>query len=207
MSSFSDQHSPYRRPRPHFTADPKEIRPAVDRRQLLMGSALLMGLALLMILAMIPLRTSDSSEPGAELASLDAAQALQADCAVIQQMTYTPCGHSVTRRQTLPAELAGKQRSDLERAYDAWQVTAFSPAEVTMARSLDMHCPQHVVLMPNESGLLCIWQNRYGDALALVKELGAAVGEMPDDVQDELRRGKGFDTQEALEKWLESVES
>jgi len=164
-------------------------------------------LVLVMILAMIPLRTSDSSEPGAELASLDAAQALQADCAVIQQMTYTPCGHSVTRRQTLPAELAGKQRSDLERAYDAWQVTAFSPAEVTMARSLDMHCPQHVVLMPNESGLLCIWQNRYGDALALVKELGAAVGEMPDDVQDELRRGKGFDTQEALEKWLESVES
>ena len=207
MSSFNDQNSPYRRPRPHFSADEQAIRPAVDRRQLLLGSALLMGLALLMILAMIPLRASDATDPGAELASLDAAQGLNADCAVVQQMTYSPCGHSVTRRQALPAELAGKQRSDLERAYDAWQVTAFSPTEVAMVRTLDMYCPQHVVLMPDESGMLCIWQNRYGDALALVKELGAAVGEMPDSVQDEVRQGKGFDTQEALEKWLESAES
>lgn len=208
MSHFNDPNDQYRRPQHHLNEKRIDVHPTIDRRQLLTGSAMLMGLALLMILALVPrsAQAPDAEQDTAQV-HLDAAQTLSAECAVIQHMTYVPCGHSLTRRQSLPTELAGKTRDALSAAYDAWQVTAFSPTEVTMEQSLDMFCPQHVVLLPDEGGMLCIWQNKYGDALALVKELGVAVGELPDDAQDEARQGKGFDTQEALEKWLESVES
>lgn len=207
MSSFFDQDGPYRRPRPHFSLGQEKSRTVRSRRQLLTGSALLMGLALLMILAMIPLSTQDSTTQDAAQTNLDAAQALSADCAVIQQMTYAPCGHQVTRRTALPGELAGKGRADLTAAYSAWQVTAFSSSEVSMSQTLDMYCPQHIVLMPDEGGMLCAWQNKYGDGLALVKELGVAASDLPDDAQSKARQGKAFDTLDALEQWLESVES
>lgn len=193
----------YRRPRVHFSPR-RSLLPTDTPRSLLRGSALLMGLALLMTLAMIPLRGDD---PDAAPTSRDAAQALQADCTLIQQLTYLPCGHQVVRRTALPVELAGRGRSDLEAAYDAWQVTAFSPAEVSMEQQLDMYCPKHIVLLPDSGGLLCTWQNRYGDALSLLQELDTPVAELPDSVQDAVRKGMPFDSQEALEKWLESVES
>ena len=88
-----------------------------------------------------------------------------------------------------------------------WQVTAFSPDAVEMERTFAICCPQHIVLLPDDGGMLCAWQNRYGDALSLVKELGEPVGEMPDGVQEELRRGKAFDSLGALEKWLEGAGS
>lgn len=196
---MNDRNSPYRRPRSHFST-----KPAVSRRSLLTGSAVLLALAMLMVLAMIPLRTAD---PEAAQTSRDAAQALQPDCAVIQQITYAPCGHQLTRRTALPVELAGRNRADLEAAYGAWQVTAFAPAEVRMEQQLDMFCPQHIVLLPDENGQLCAWQNKYGDALSLVKALGVAASELPDAAQAEARQGKGFDTLDTLEKWLENVES
>ena len=80
-------------------------------------------------------------------------------------------------------------------------------AEVVMEQTMALHCPQHVVLMPDESGMLCVFQNRYGDALALVKELDLLLTELPDNVQQAVRHGKGFDTIEALEKWLEGSDS
>ncbi len=203
---MNDQNGQYRRPRPHFTPE-ETMQPTITRRQLLTGSALMLGLALLMILAMIPLRTNSPAETEAAEASRDTGKTLAADCTVLQQMTYTPCGHSLTRRQALPAELVGKDREALAAAYSKWQVTAFSPTEVSMGRSFSLHCPQHIVLMPDEGGQLCAWQNKYGDALALVKELGTAVSELPESSQDEVRQGKGFDSLEMLEKWVEGVGS
>lgn len=205
MNSGNDQ---YRRPRPHFTTDSDEIRPTIDRRQLLTGSAMLLGVALLMLLALVP-RSASAPGPETDVAQAhsDAAQRLAGECLVIQQMTYTPCGHSVTRRQSLPTELAGQTREALAAAYDGWQITSFAPAEVSMSRAFSLYCPQHAVLMPDDSGMLCIWENRYGDALALVKELNLPLSELPEALQEELRPGKGFDSRDALEKWLENAES
>lgn len=204
MHSENDQ---YRRPRPHFTAEETEIRPTIDRHQLLTGSAMLLGIALLMVLAMIPRSAEAPGPEDAAQVHLDAAQRLAAECQVIQHLSYTPCGHSVTRRQALPTELSGQTREALAAAYDGWQITAFAPAEVTMSRAFSLYCPQHAVLMPDDNGMLCIWENRYGDALALVKELNLPVGELPESLQEEARAGKGFDTREDLEKWLENAAS
>lgn len=190
----------------HWDKQPEknQVKALVDRRQLLLGTAALLGMAVLLIVGLTP-RTAaapDAAQVGGESATL-----LAEDCALVQHMTYTPCGHEVTRRQTLPPELAGKTRADLEAAYDAWQVTSFSAREVTMGQSLGMYCPRHMVLMPDDSGMLCVFRNKYGDALALVEALDLPISDLPDACQEELRPGKAFDTQEALAQWLEAAES
>lgn len=200
---MSNRNKQYRRPGDHVSPRRSEPLPALDRRQLLGGSAMLLGLAMIVALAMIPLRTS----PDTAAVSRDASQTLSAACTVTQQMTYAPCGHRMIRRIPLPAELAGRTLNDLSAAYSDWQVTDFSPDAVSMERTLPICCPQHTVLQPDENGLLCAWQNRYGDALSLVKALDEAVGDLPDGIQEELRRGKLFDSLDALEKWLEGAAS
>lgn len=201
---FNEQ---YRRPRLHFSDEKVEVRPTIDRRQLLTGGAMLLGLALLLIVALAPKSTVDDTLPEVAQVRSDAQQTTNADCQLIQHMTYTPCGHDLTRRQTIPTELVGQNREALSAAYDAWQITSFASAEVVMEQTLSLYCPEHVVLMPDEGGMLCVFQNKYGDALALVKELDLLLSELPDDVQQTVRAGKGFSTIEELEKWLESSDS
>lgn len=197
----------YRRPRPHFSAEETTIRPTVDRRQLLTGGAMLMGMALLLIVALMPKSTVDDTLPETAQVRSDPQMTTAADCQLIQHMTYAPCGHSLTRRQVIPTELAGQNREALSSAYDAWKITSFASAEVVMEQTLSLYCPEHVVLMPDEGGMLCIFQNKYGDALALVKELDLLLSELPDSVQQAVRQGKGFATIEELEKWLEGADS
>ncbi len=185
-----------------------EIRATVDHRALLRGCAMTLGLCLLLAVGLTP-RNAQAPEnpPSAAQVQSDPTQTLAADCQLIQKLTFTPCGHELTRRQTLPPELAGQTRQAIENAYDAWTITSFSSEEVRMAQALSLYCPEHVVLMPDESGNLCIFRNRYGDALALVKELGVPLTELPDEYQEELRLGKGFENEEALAQWLENAES
>ena len=204
MDRFDGQ---YRRPKPHFSDEKTDIRPTVDRRQLLTGSAMLLGMALLLFTALMPKATVDDTLPETAPVRSDTQLTTAADCQLIQHLTYAPCGHDLTRRQVIPAELAGKNREALSAAYDAWQITSFASAEVVMEQTLSLYCPEHVVLMPDEGGLLCVFQNKYGDAMALVKELDLLITELPDSIQQTVRQGKGFATIEELEKWLESSDS
>lgn len=181
-------------------------RAQVERRQLLAGIGGLCALALLLVVALTPAPTAGDFSPAAE-ADAGSSITLQRDCVLLQHMVFAPCGHEITRREALPQELAGKTRTELEGWYDLWRVTTFASDEVAMERTLDMYCPEHLVLMPDEGGLLCVWQNTYGDALSLRRELGVPVGDFPDDTQALLRAGLGFDTEEALLAWLENAES
>ena len=185
-----------------------QVRMMLNGRQLLLGLGTLGILAVLLAVGLAP---EESAGPGPEpsAAQVDTAVGvtLSADCQVVQHLTYTPCGHELTRRQPLPQELVGKGREEAEAAYDAWQITSFSAAELVMEQTLDLYCPEHQVLMPDASGVLCIFENRYGDALALVRSLDTPLSSLPESLQEELRQGKGFDSVEELERWLENAES
>ena len=182
---------------------------SIDLRGLLTGTAVLLAMTLLLIIGLTPRTASapDGDIPDAALVGTDTAVTLAADCQLIQHLSYMPCGPELTRRQVIPTELVGKGRAELEAAYDLWQVTSFASREVVMSQALDMYCPKHVVLMPDASGMLCVFENRYGDALGLVRELNIPLSELPDDLQETLRAGKGFDSEEDLDLWLESNES
>ncbi len=182
------------------------------RRQVIFGAATLLALAVLLIVGLYPRDAkappaTDTASPQADLAGTVSSTKLESGCELIQNMTYSRCGHEVTRRTGMPQELVGKTRQDIETAYDQWRVTEFLPKRVTMERQLDLYCAQHVVLMPDETGILGVFENKYGDAMAFLQTLETSLDSLPEAIQEEIRVGKGFDTLAELEQWLESVES
>lgn len=167
-------------------------------------------LAVALIIAhFVTVRGNPVAEDGEQTAQVrsDAAVTMNEGCAVVQQLTYARCGHSLTRRQTLPTELIGKARADAEAAYEPYRVTSFSSDEICMEQSLDMFCPEHLVLLPDESGMLCVFENRYGDALALVQETQVLLTSLPAAWQEDALPGIAFDTMEEIAQWIESAES
>ena len=124
---------------------------------------------------------------------------------------YAPCGHSVQRREKLPAQLVGLTRSVLEKEigglYENAAVTGFSAGEVDITTRMDMPCPLHWVLRGGEDGLLAVWQNTTGEALSVVRKTDIPVTVAAEEEQDELRDGRMFDDVQALEGYLESLSS
>lgn len=124
---------------------------------------------------------------------------------------YAPCGHSVQRREKLPAQLVGLTRSVLEKEigglYENAAVTGFSAGEVDITTRMDMPCPLHWVLQGGEDGLLAVWQNTTGEALNVVRKTDIPVTAAAEEEQDELRDGRMFDDVQALEGYLESLSS
>lgn len=188
-------------------AKPTTAEVKVDRRQLITGACTLCAVAVLMVIGLVPARTADDGNTPSAQADTSSSVAMAKDCVLIQRLMFAPCGHELTRREALPEDLIGKTRADLEASYDLWRVTSYAPAEVSMEQQLDMYCPQHVVLMPDEGGLLCIWKNTYGDALSLLSELQIPLSDFTESQQALLRPGLGFDTEADLNAWLENAES
>ncbi len=124
---------------------------------------------------------------------------------------YAPCGHSVQRREKLPAQLVGLTRSVLDKEigglYENAAVTGFSAGEVDITTRMDMPCPLHWVLRGGEDGLLAVWQNTTGEALSVVRKTDIPVTAAAEEEQDELRDGRMFDDVQALEGYLESLSS
>lgn len=124
---------------------------------------------------------------------------------------YAPCGHSVQRREKLPAQLVGLTRSVLEKEigglYENAAVTGFSAGEVDITTRMDMPCPLHWVLRGGEDGLLAVWQNTTGETLSVVRKTDIPVTAAAEEEQDELRDGRMFDDVQALEGYLESLSS
>ena len=124
---------------------------------------------------------------------------------------YAPCGHSVQRREKLPAQLVGLTRGALEKEigglYENAAVTGFSAGEVDITTRMDMPCPLHWVLRGGEDGLMAVWQNTTGEALSVVRKTDIPVTAAAEEVQDELRDGRMFDDVQALEGYLESLSS
>ena len=124
---------------------------------------------------------------------------------------YAPCGHSVQRREKLPAQLVGLTRGALEKEigglYENAAVTGFSAGEVDITTRMDMPCPLHWVLRGGEDGLLAVWQNTTGEALSVVRKTDIPVTAAAEEEQDELRDGRMFDDVQAQEGYLESLSS
>ena len=124
---------------------------------------------------------------------------------------YALCGHSVQRREKLPAQLVGLTRGVLEKEigglYENAAVTGFSAGEVDITTRMDMPCPLHWVLQGGEDGLLAVWQNTTGEALSVVRKTDIPVTAAAEEEQDELRDGRMFDDVQALEGYLESLSS
>ena len=136
------------------------------------------------------------------LVSSDGVVRTQENCALEQTYRFMPCGHTVTRRIQLPDSLRGADFEQVQHYYHQWQVDAFSPYCIALSRDEEIYCPMHYVLMTDETGRLGIFQNVYGDGLALVQQLDAMIGNFNEEMREKLYAGIGFDSAEDAEAWL-----
>lgn len=181
---------------------------SLTRRQFWCGAAALMAIAFVAVMGLSYRETAVKEDPPPVSQAGSVAQVkVEMGCQLVQTIRYTPCGHEMTRRLEAPGEIVGQAREGVEAAYDQWRVTGFGAKEVLMEQQLDIFCPEHMVLMPDETGVLGVFENKYGDALAFVRSVDTPLESLPEAIQEELRPGKSFDSLNELEQWLESVES
>ena len=166
----------------------------------------LSALALAAAVAVLMLPAGEAS-PEQDAQASAAETTLSEQSELYQILTYTRCSHEVTRRLTAPVELYGKTLEEVSALYPDWRITEFSSAGVKMERKPDLFCPDHMVIMPDGAGFLCVYENRYGEAMALVRELEIPLSSLPAAVKEEAEEGVGFSTAEELEMWLEGAES
>lgn len=141
----------------------------------------------------------------------DLSERTAADGYLHRTLYYAPCGHSVQRRERLPAALTGLTRAALEPALEAAipgaVVTGFSSAEVDISLSTDIPCPLHWVLRAGEDGLLCVMQNRDGESLEIVRRTDVQTARAGEAERPVLLEGMIFDDVQALEGYLEGISS
>jgi len=139
----------------------------------------------------------------------DLSERTGAACHLHTTLHYAPCGHSVQRRERLPAQLSGLSRAALEAALPGVipgaAVTGFSQDEVDIAVNTDIPCPLHWVLRAGEDGMLHVLQNRDGETLSCVRVTDVSAERLEDDAQ--IHEGMIFDDVQALEGYLESISS
>ena len=144
-------------------------------------------------------------------AGADLSERTAAGCFLHRTLYYAPCGHSVQRREELPAQLVGMSRALLEqeiaRVIPGAAVTGFSSSEVDISLSADIPCPLHWVLRGGEDGRLAVMQNRSGETLETVRTTDVPLDKAPQEDQAQLREGRVFDDVQALEGYLESLSS
>ena len=159
----------------------------------------------------LELTARQSDAPQEEPAGADLSDRTQKNAYLHQTLYYAPCGHSVQRREKLPAKLVGLTRGVLESEIgsvlpDA-AVTGFSAGEVDVTLRKEIPCPLHWVLQGGEDGMLCVLQNQDGETLSVVRQTDIPVTAAPEGEQNDLRDGRMFDDVQALEGYLESLSS
>ena len=142
-------------------------------------------------------------------AGADLSERTQSGCQLHRTLFYAPCGHSVQRREALPAQLVGLSRQALEAeigdALPGAMITGFSASEVDASFNLSIPCPLHWVLNRGEGGVLVVLQNRDGEALSTVRETDVPIDRLSQEQLAELPWI--FDDVQALEGVLESLGS
>ena len=144
-------------------------------------------------------------------AGADLSERTAAGCFLHKTLFYAPCGHSVQRREDLPAQLVGLTRAALEKemtdVLPGAAVTGFSSSEVDVSVKVDIPCPLHWVLRADEHGTLVVLQNRSGETLSIVRRTDIPLTAAAEAEQADLLDGRIFDNVQALEGYLESLVS
>ena len=174
-------------------------------RSLIMAFAAL-ALLIAAAIALIPSTATDEAPPAQSVAR-NMETLPQEGCELLQTLAYARCEHTVVRRFPAPQEVTGKTLEEVSALYEGWKITEFSDRLIRMEKQMPLFCPDHMVLMPDGAGMLCVFENKYGDAMALVRELNIAMNTLPAAAREEAERGIGFSSAEEMEMWLESVES
>ncbi len=169
-------------------------------RRVRMWLAVLMGVALVITLI------AAVRDSGTRMAS-STRKNVEDGCVLTQTIRYARCGHEVTRRLEADREYKGCTLEQMQQAFSEWSITSFSPSEIVMNCTMQLFCPDHLVVMPDGAGVLGVYENAYGDGYALKNQLDTPVSALPEDVREHVHLGVGFGSAQEIEAWLENFES
>lgn len=158
-----------------------------------------------------PVQTAQQEEAPGLPAGADLSERTSLESYLHRTLYYAPCGHSVQRREKMPAALAGLTREAFEAGLGGVipgaTVTGFSGDEVDISVKTDIPCPLHWVLRSGENGRLEVLQNTSGEALEVVRQTDIELTRVAPSEQAALMEGRVFDDVQALEGYLESLSS
>lgn len=153
--------------------------------------------------------TQEAGVPGVP-AGADLSERTQSNAYLHRMATYT-CGHSVQRREALPAQLCGLTQAAMEstlgNVIPGAKMTGFTAQEVDIALQIGIPCPLHWVLKAGEDGKLQVLQNTTGESLSIVRETPIEHAQLAQEERMQLLDGMVFDDVQQLEGYLESLES
>ena len=153
----------------------------LSRRARLWGAALLAVAAAVVIMIAVG-RTQTR-------AAAKARENVEEGCQLIQTIHYARCGHDVTRRVAADKEYKGCTLQQMQQAFSDWSITSFSPSEIEMSCTMQLYCPEHLVVMPDGAGVLGIYENAYGDGYALKAQLDIPLSALPEDLLETVHLG------------------
>ena len=131
---------------------------------------------------------------------------VSAGCQLEQTLVYQRCGHSVIRTVDAPAEWVGLTQSELVPKLDmAWRMTQFEPSKIKMRENIMLFCPSHWIVMPDETGQVCVWTNRYGEGLERVLETEYALGDISEEIRESIRNGRPFNSRGEAEQFVSAL--
>lgn len=152
--------------------------------------------------------TNDSidRDEGIAVAAIDM-EKLEENCTVNITYHYKLCNHTIEKTEKLPEELVGKDKAAAAAFYKDYQFTAFSANKICIEKTFNTYCDKHFILKSEGNN---VWLYRTiaetGD-LAQYRKIGMDIQTLTDSEKDALLKGKVFPSLEAVEEYLESVES
>lgn len=132
---------------------------------------------------------------------------VEESCTLLQTVHYDRCGHAVTRRVEVDKEYQGATLEQMQQAFADWSITSFAPTEIVMSCRMPIYCPDHLVVMPDNAGVLGVYINELGQGYTLQRQLEAPLTDLPEDVLEKVHLGLSFATMGEIENWLETLES
>ncbi len=145
-----------------------------------------------------PIEAAEQPAGAAEVAKRDS-KTVSPD-AVVTWRYQMACGHIVELTDAQP--VIGKTRLELEEAYGAEAVEAFSPEAVTLYFTSDNFCPEHYVLWL-ENEILTVRKTNEKLAVEVLMTLDV---DLPADAAAECAEGLPFDSMEDINIYLEGIE-
>lgn len=126
-----------------------------------------------------------------------------------QTVYYTDCQESEMMRAKASAKVVGMTRDEVAKLYREWQITSFDSNVVALKLSVDGVCKAHreSQFLGIHDGMVAIYYGRPGESAILKEMLQIDAALLVTQVQEELKKGIPFQSEEEKLRILEGIQA
>lgn len=126
-----------------------------------------------------------------------------------QTIYYRDCKESEVMREKASAKVIGMTRGEVEKLYHEWQITSFDNEVVTLQISVDGVCKEHKKdqFVGLKDGVVGIYYGKPNENAVLKESLTIDAAMLVEQVQEALKNGIPFQTEEEKLRILEGIQA